>query len=127
VDDAVAPQEKEHAIDTGMPVLLRVSEVARTLGISIKTVHKLVRERKPACVNPVRLVEQLPRKSSEREPYISFPDVQAERVSSHFRMFRRAEACGQVVHSRPSRGLPYGTQTVRAIRDPRISHIMPTT
>jgi len=47
---SLSPQEKEHAIDAGMSVLLRVPEVARVLGISIKTVHKLVRERKLSCV-----------------------------------------------------------------------------
>lgn len=45
-----ASQQQEHAVDMGMPVLLRVSEVAQILGISVKTVHKLVREGKLACV-----------------------------------------------------------------------------
>lgn len=38
-------------------------------------------------VNPVRLVEQLSRKSSEREAYISFPDVEeiAQKCPEWFR------------------------------------------
>lgn len=43
-------QQKEHTIDLGMPALWHASEVAQILGISVKTVHKLVREKKLSCV-----------------------------------------------------------------------------
>lgn len=43
-------QQKEHAIDLGIFALWHASDVAQLLGISVKTVHKLVREGKLACV-----------------------------------------------------------------------------
>jgi excisionase family DNA binding protein len=47
---ATASQQKEHAIDKRLPALWHASDVAQILGISVKTVHKLVREKKLACV-----------------------------------------------------------------------------
>jgi excisionase family DNA binding protein len=44
------PQQTGRMIVPGKPVLLSASDVALFMGISAKTVHKLVRERKLACV-----------------------------------------------------------------------------
>lgn len=41
---------KDDAIDSGMLALWQASDVAHILGISVKTVHKLVREGMLACV-----------------------------------------------------------------------------
>jgi excisionase family DNA binding protein len=43
-------QAGENTIGSAMPALSRASDVARILGVSTKTVHKLVREKKLACV-----------------------------------------------------------------------------
>jgi excisionase family DNA binding protein len=43
-------QQKEYAIDSGISELWHASDVAQLLGISTKTVHKLAREGKLACV-----------------------------------------------------------------------------
>jgi excisionase family DNA binding protein len=45
-----ARQAEETAIGSAMPALWRASDVAQVLGISTKTVHKLVREGKLPCV-----------------------------------------------------------------------------
>jgi hypothetical protein len=45
-----ARQAVETAIVSEMPALWRASDVARILGVSVKTVHKPVREKKLACV-----------------------------------------------------------------------------
>jgi integrase len=60
----------------------RLADGARptTVNWETGTLSRLFRvmvEMQLVSVNPVRLVEQLSRKSSEREAYISFPDVQA--------------------------------------------------
>ena len=49
-----ARQAGENAIGSAMPGLWRASDVAQILGISAKTVHKLVREKKLACVQVTR-------------------------------------------------------------------------
>jgi excisionase family DNA binding protein len=47
---SLIPSHRENAIDSGLPALWQAAEVAKILGISVKTVHKLVREGKLACV-----------------------------------------------------------------------------
>lgn len=47
---SMVSQQKEHALDSRMPALWQASDVARILDISPKTVHKLAREGKLACV-----------------------------------------------------------------------------
>jgi predicted site-specific integrase-resolvase len=43
-------QQRQKSIESGIPVLWCVSDVAQILGIRLKTVHKLVREGKLPCV-----------------------------------------------------------------------------
>ncbi len=47
---SIGSQQREKSIESGTPVLWCVSNVAQILGISAKTVHKLVREGKLPCV-----------------------------------------------------------------------------
>ncbi|MBI5249610.1 MAG: helix-turn-helix domain-containing protein [Desulfomonile tiedjei] len=47
---STASQQKEYAVDERLPALWQASDVAQILGISVKTVHRLVREGKLACV-----------------------------------------------------------------------------
>jgi hypothetical protein len=54
---STARQAGKNTIGSAMPALSRASDVARILGVSTKTVHKLVRENKLACV-PVIYREQ---------------------------------------------------------------------
>ena len=47
---SIEPQKTDRTTVQGNPMLWTASDAALLLGISVKTVHKLVRERKLACV-----------------------------------------------------------------------------
>jgi excisionase family DNA binding protein len=49
------PLKKQETTSSVLPVLSQVSDVAQMLGISSKTVHKLVREGKLPCVQVTAL------------------------------------------------------------------------
>ncbi|MGO9567128.1 MAG: helix-turn-helix domain-containing protein [Desulfomonilaceae bacterium] len=85
-------QQREKSIESGTPVLWCVSSVAQILGISAKTVHKLVREGKLPCVQV-----------TTRERRFAPEQVQ-QYIESHSSGIRVDKIGAPAVSSRPKKG-----------------------
>jgi hypothetical protein len=89
---STASRPTEYGADTRLPALLRACDVAQILRISVKAIHKLVREKKLYCVQVT---------SRERR---FTPEQVQEYISAHSTEARVDKKPAPTVSSRPRKG-----------------------